>query len=334
MDRSRAEGDVGPIVAGRPGPLDEQGDAEWVLGRAFAGQARSLDAGCDVDADQRDRPRRPGHVRRMQPAGQGHRQFPGDRGGQQLGGTLAGAARVWPAGGVEEEAFDTAGEVGVRPRATMSELAAGSWWRLSCRRLRGRGRCSTFQVRRPIRRAASTDSEPLSWTTSGSIARMSAAMRPGVGIGGDGDDPGPLAGSCGRPDQPRQDGGLANRERPGRAGDDVEPDRIGTGADRGQNAVGIRDPTDLYKWAACDVRQISGRATGRDERSDGRSRVRVAHQRLADESAVEAKGTPARDDRRIAHPGFGDHQPVIRHALREAGRPARRRRRVFADPGC
>ena len=64
MDGGRTERDVRAVVAGGPGALDEQRDAERILGRALAGDARALDAGRDVDPDRRDGTERAGDVGR------------------------------------------------------------------------------------------------------------------------------------------------------------------------------------------------------------------------------------------------------------------------------
>ena len=182
MDGGRAEGDVRAVVAGGAGSLDEQRDAERILGRAFAGDARPLDAGRDIDPDGRDRTQRACDVGRVEAAGQGDRHFPGDRGGQPLGGARPRPARMRSARGVEEEPLDAGRrgrpaarhEVGRRPRTGSVGSAAGRW--------------RTFQVRRAIARAAATDSVPLSWTTSGSSAATMRSRLSRRRVGGDRDD--------------------------------------------------------------------------------------------------------------------------------------------------
>ena len=66
-----------------------------------------------------------GDVRRVETAGEDHRQLPGDRRGHPFRRANAGATGVWPAGGVEEEAFDTAGEVGVAAGNDVSRRGRG-----------------------------------------------------------------------------------------------------------------------------------------------------------------------------------------------------------------
>ena len=123
MDRRRTERQVGPVVAGGPGTLGEERHAERILDRPVTRHARTLDAGCHVDADRRDGPDGVGDVCRIQPAGEGDRQLARDERGQPLRGAGPGAAGVWPAGGVEEEALDPAGEVGMAARHDLAGSA-------------------------------------------------------------------------------------------------------------------------------------------------------------------------------------------------------------------
>ena len=109
VDRRRAERDVRPIVTGRLGALDEERDAERVLGRPLPGVARRLDAAGDVDADGRDLAQGLGDIGRGQAAGQDDRHLPGDAAAADRD-ALAGAARMGPAGRVEEDALDAGGE--------------------------------------------------------------------------------------------------------------------------------------------------------------------------------------------------------------------------------
>ena len=69
-------------------------------------------------------------------------------------------------------------------------------------------------------------------------------------------------------------------------------------ADRGEHPVGVGDAADLDERPARDVGRVVGRRTGRDERPDGRRRVRGANERLADERGVEPERPPAGDRRR------------------------------------
>ena len=67
------------------------------------------------------RPRWPG-----QAAGEGDRHFPGDRGGQSLGGARPGPARMRAARGVEEEPLDARREVGTATRRRASAATAAA----------------------------------------------------------------------------------------------------------------------------------------------------------------------------------------------------------------
>ena len=132
MDRRRTEGEVRAVVAGGPGTLGEERDAERVLGRALTGDPRSLDTGRDIDPGRGDAAEGPGDAGRGQATGQGDRQLPGDRRGQALGGARPGPARVRPAGRVEVDPLGARVEIGPAAR---DELRGG---RCRVRRLRGR----------------------------------------------------------------------------------------------------------------------------------------------------------------------------------------------------
>ncbi len=181
------------------------------------------------------------------------------------------------------------------------------------------GRWSTFHARRPIARIASTGSSPLSWTTSGSKARERVADLVGRGVGRDRHDQRPAGPGPGAPGQPRERGRLVESERPGRAGDDVQPDRIGTGGDRGEDPVGVGDAADLHERPAGDVGRIVRGRPRRHEGPGGSGRVRRADERLTDQRRVEPERAPARHRGRFTDPRLGDDQPIVGDALAQPG---------------
>ena len=84
MDWGRTEGDIGAIVAGGPGTLDEERDQERVLDRADPGFPGSFDARRDVDGGRRDVSKRTGHVGRSHAPREDDGHLAGDRGGKAL----------------------------------------------------------------------------------------------------------------------------------------------------------------------------------------------------------------------------------------------------------
>ena len=216
MDGRRAERQVRPVVAGRPGALDEQRDAQRILARplarADAGRSTPDATSTPTAGTARTASRDVGGI---EAAGQDDRHLAGDRRGQPLGDARAGAAGMWPAGGVEEEPLDTAGEVGTAARRRCSAAAAAAV--APARRPAGGGP-SRSGGRAAARR--SSDSAPLSWTTSGSIARDDRGQLVGAAVGGHGDDPRPAPAGASRPDQrgpgPRPRRGRARAASPGR----------------------------------------------------------------------------------------------------------------------
>src|SRR6185295_16838020 len=95
--------DVRPIDARGAGPLGEDRDAQWVLRRTLAGDARTLDARGGVDADRGDVPDGVGDVRRRETAREDHGHLPGDGGGEGRLDTSPRPARVRPTCGVKED---------------------------------------------------------------------------------------------------------------------------------------------------------------------------------------------------------------------------------------
>ena len=116
VDRGGPERDVRPVVAGGAGPLDEQGDAERILGRASAGHPRRLDARGDIDRRRRHRSEGGGDVGRREPAGEDDRQLARDRGGDPFRCPRAGATGVRAAGRVEHDPVDAGRQVGAAAR--------------------------------------------------------------------------------------------------------------------------------------------------------------------------------------------------------------------------
>ena len=112
--------------------------------------------------------------------------------------------------------------------------------------------------------------------------------------------------------------GFVQLERPGRAGHDVEPDRIGAGGHGGEDAGLVGDAADLHERATRDVGRVVGRDAGGDEGAGGGRRVAGADERFADERAIEPERAPAGDGPGLAHARFGDDQPVVRDEVAQA----------------
>ncbi len=140
-------------------------------------------------------------------------------------------------------------------------------------------------------------------------------------VGGDRDDQRPVAAAGRRPGETCELGRLGHLERPGSAGHDVEPDRIGPGGDRGEDPVGVGDPADLDEGPTRDVGRVVWRGAGRDERPYRGGGIGRADQRLADERAIDPERAPARDRRRLADARLGDHEPIVGDVLAQPGRP-------------
>ena len=310
MDRRRTEWQVGPVVAGGPGALGEERHAQRVLDVADGPATRGRSTPDATSTPTAGMARSgAGHIRRIEPAGQDDRQLARDCRGQPLGGAGSGAARVRPAGGVEEEALDTAGEVGMATRHDLAgdagRIAAGS----------PAGRWRTFQVRRPIAPRRLERLAAVELDDVGIESRIDGGKVRGRGVDGDRDHERAAIRRRRRPDQPRQVGGLVEPQLAGRAGGDVEPDRVRTGGDRGQHPVLVGDAADLDERPAGDVREVIGRPAGGDEGRGRGRRLGRANERLADERTIESQRPPAGDRGRLADSRLGDDQPVVRHQL-------------------
>jgi hypothetical protein len=117
----------------------------------------------------------------------------------------------------------------------------------------------------------------------------------GVRVGSDRHDLRPMAGRRRRADQPGKGDAFVDLQGTGRAGREVEPDRIGAGTDRGQRPVRVRHAADLDHRPSSHVGRIGGRPARRDVGRHGRCRIRIAHQGLADQRPVEGQRAPAGD---------------------------------------
>jgi len=247
----------------------------------------------------------------LSPPASGDRELPGDRRGESFRRPDPGPARMRTTRRIEEETLDATVEVGTAARHEVGGHRREIRW------LRGR---KMEDLPRPA-------SDP-----PGEREGLIAAELDDVGIDrgqdigepvrgrirGDGHDERPVRAGPGGPGETGQGGCLRQRELPRRAGHDVEPDRVRTGRDRRQHAVGVRDAADLDRWPARDVGRIVGRRTGGDERPSGRRGVRRTNQGLADEGAIDAERAPAGDRGRVADPRFGDDEPIVRHELAQA----------------
>ena len=313
MNGGRPERDRRAVVAGGPRTLDEQGHTERVLRRALTRDPRTLSAGRDVHPIRRDGPEGGRHVGRVEAAGQGDRHFPGDGRGQAFSGASPGPARVRPAGSVEEEAFDTAGEIGTTARHDV----------------RGR-RCEVPGLRRrqvehlpcpaPDRPGALDRLVPVELDDVRVERRQHRGEQARRRIRSDRDDQGSVSASGGA-GQPGQGGGLVQGECPGCVGDDVEPDRVGARGDRGEDAGLIGDAADLDEGPASDVGRISGRGTGGDERADRSCWIVAPDECLADEDAIEAESPPAGDDIGAADTRLRDDKTIVRDEFTQPAGP-------------
>ena len=313
MDGCRTECDVRPVVAGRAGSLDEQRDAQRILPWTFAGDAWALDAGRDIDRDGGDRTQRPGNVGRVETAGQGDRHFPGDGGGQPLGGARSRPARMRSARGVEEEPLDAGIEVGTAARHEVGD-DRGRVGRLRGREVEDLPGPSRDRPRGRDRfRATELDDVGIEL---GDDPFQALGRR----VGGDRDDERTSTGAARGPREPGEGRGLVESELAGRARDDVQPDRIGPGPDGREDAVGVGDAADLHGRPPRDVGRIVGLRTGRDEGPDGGGRIERPDQRLADERPIEPERPPASDEPGLTDPRFGDDEPVVRDELAESCR--------------
>ena len=313
MDGGRSERDRRTVVACDPRPLDEQGHAERVLRRALTRDSRTLSPGRDVHAVRGDGPKSGRHVGRVEAAGQGDRHFPGDGRSQALGRASPGTAGMGPAGRVEEEAFDTAGEIGTTARHEVRGRRREVPW--LCRRQVEHLPCPAPDRPGALDRLVPVELDDVRverFQDRGEQARRR--------IRRDRHDQGSVSAANGA-DQPGQGGGLVEGECPGCVGDDVEPDRIGTRGDRGEDAGLIGDAADLDEGPASDVGRIRGRGAGGNERTNRRCWIVAPDECLADEDTIEAEGPPAGDDRRSPDTRLGDDEAIVRDEFAQPAGP-------------
>ncbi len=121
VHRRGPERDVRPVAAGVARPLHEQRDEERILARTLANDPRSLHAGRDIDAHRGHGEHRLAHVRRVQATRQRDRHLAGDGRGEGRVDPDPGAARMRPAGGVEQDPAGT----GVEERAGAPDHVVG-----------------------------------------------------------------------------------------------------------------------------------------------------------------------------------------------------------------
>ena len=304
MDGGRAEGDVRSIVARGLRSFQEEGDPERVLAWPLAGLAHGLHARRDIDTHGRDLAQGLSDVGRGQATGQGDRHFPGDRGGGRGVRARARTTRVGTARGIDEQTLHAMCEKVMGCRHVIDGRTAGrpgggrDMKRLPGRargRCQGRGRLVPVELDRV--------------GVHGGDQRGEFCRR---GVGGHENDPGPAAGGCRRAEDAREVRGFARVEHARGADHDIQADRVRTCPDGREDASLVRHATDLHERPACDVGRVDRLASGRNVRADGGDRIRGAHERLADERAIEPERPPSRDRGWVADAGLGDHQAVIR----------------------
>ncbi len=127
---------------------------------------------------------------------------------------------------------------------------------------------------------------------------------------------------------------LVERERPRRARHEVEPDRVGAGADRREDPVGVGDAADLHERSRGHVGRIARRTAGRHERSNRGGRVGGADEGLADERGVEPDRPPGGDRRGVADTGLADHEPIVGDECPQADGPLGVDVEASAGRGC
>ena len=166
-------------------------------------------------------------------------------------------------------------------------------------------------------RNASTDSLPLSWTTSGSTSPTIRVMQLRRSVGGHRHHEGAAIAAGGGAGKPRERPGLVEPQLARRPSHKVEPDGVGAGPHRGEHPIGIGDPADLDERATGEVCRVIGGGAGRHERAGGRRRSGGADERLTDERAIEPERAPARHGRRLTDARLGDDQAVVGNELAE-----------------
>ena len=217
MSDRRASGEVRAVDAGGACPLDEERDAQRVLGRALSGDPRSFRSGRAVDADRRHSAEGAADVGRVQTARQDDRHLARDRRGELLRHPRPGPARVRAARGVEQDPLRPGSEERPGPVDDRGWLVAVG---RDPERLPG---------------GPSGRGDVLGRLVAGELDRVGIQGRDDLrdpltaGVGGDRDDPGRRGRQ--RASDARQGDRLGELESARRARDEVQPDRVGTGSE-------------------------------------------------------------------------------------------------------
>ena len=130
---------------------------------------------------------------------------------------------------------------------------------------------------------------------------------------------GPPAGRAERAARPAASSiASASDERARRARHEVQPDRVGAGANRGEDPVLVGDAADLderHRRRGSPDR----RARGRRRRTRGRRRAGSAARISASPTSAASNPTARQrgDGRGVADAGLGDDEPVVRDELAE-----------------
>ncbi|HEY5015443.1 MAG TPA: hypothetical protein VII59_01545, partial [Streptosporangiaceae bacterium] len=93
-----------------------------------------------------------------------------------------------------------------------------------------------------------------------------------AGVGGDRHHPRPVGGRRAAAGQPGQRDCLLDGQAAGRAGDQVEPDRVGPGGERRHDAGGVGDPADLDQRRPVRGSEVGGQPPGGNEAGCRRGR--------------------------------------------------------------
>ena len=248
MDRRRSHGKVRPIDPRGPGALHEQRHSERVLGRSPIRGSRRLDARRHVDADHGGRSQRRPDARRIEATGEDHRDL-ARHGPDEIGiDPDPGATRMRATGRVQQDPRRAGGEVLPRRRD-----------HARCELVRRRAAGSTIRPGPGRGRGQVQDLPDGTVDLRDDRGRFAAAQLDGVGVERHADRVQRLGRQVdrdrhdGRASARRRDGPnpsgqcdrLANLERARRAGHEIQPDRIRSGAHGGIDARGVRDAADL-----------------------------------------------------------------------------------------
>ena len=268
------------------------------------GRARVVRSRGHVHADRGNGEDRLRHVRRVEAAGQRDRHLARDGGCERRVDPDPGPARVRAAGGVEQDPASA----GVQERAGAGDDIVRVCVRAHAERLPDRashrgdggGRLVAVELH-------------LVGIDGGDDARELAGRQ----VRGHDDDLRARPGGRGRrAREPGQLDPLLDREGAGCPRGEVETDGVRTRADGCEDPGGVGDAADLDTGLALGGGQVHGVPSRGHERPRRRGRVRGAHERLADESRIEAGGAPAGD-------GGGVPDAALRDARRSPGTRSR-----------